>query len=144
MEQSCGAMAGSSGPREVWIADLVERFREAAVTPEMSVHPGYRSFPHGSCTWASFALGHLLMESEPEADWHLVSARRLDGIGGHDWLESGELAVDVTADQFDFETYIGPTPSPLPSGYAGRQRVELTEWDPPHAEALADIRRLMA
>ena len=119
------------------------RFRVASMHPEMSAHPGYRKFPHGSCTWASFAFGHLLMESEPEADWQLVSARRSDGFGGHDWLESGELAVDVTADQFGFEPYIGLTPPPLPSGYAGRQRFELAQWDAPHAEALTDIRRLM-
>lgn len=131
--------------REAWIRELMERFRAAAKDPGMRAHAGYFDFPNKSCTWASFAFGRLLLEREPDADWHLVNAAGLDGISGHDWLESNGLAVDVTADQFDdHEPYVGPAPPPLPVAYVRRRRIELSDWDPPHANALEDIRRLMA
>lgn len=133
-----------TGDREAWIRELVEQFRTAAEAPELKAHDGYFDFPHGSCTWASFAFGQLLMEREPDSDWHLVNAAGPNGLSGHDWLESNGLAVDVTADQFDdHDPYVGPAPPPLPAGYVRRRRIEISAWHPPHAEALATIRRLM-
>ena len=90
------------------VRELMRRFREAARQPEMKTHAGYSSFPRGSCTWASYAFGHLLAEKEPEADWHIVNAGGPSALQGHDWLESIGLAVDITADQFlGYEPYVG-------------------------------------
>lgn len=128
------------------IKDLVMRFREAAADPRVrDEHKGYANFPAGSCTWASFALGQLLAELEPGEDWHLVNAAAQDSWGGHDWLESHHLAVDVTADQFQgFVPYVGPAPAPLHPRYSGtKKRVELSNWDPPHEAALTAIRGVM-
>ncbi|MDQ0923106.1 hypothetical protein QF038_001614 [Pseudarthrobacter sp. W1I19] len=134
-----------NGGREARVRELVERFRAAALHPDMRRHAGFYSFPWGSCTWASFALGHLLAEVEPEVDWHMVNAAGPSAIQGHDWLEGEGLVVDVTADQFPgFTAYVGPGPVPLPPAYQRKQRIELTEWDPPHAEALTTLRQLMA
>lgn len=134
-----------SGPREARIQDLMQRFRMAAGDPVIrGRHAGFHSFPSGSCTWASFAFGHILAELEPDADWHLVNAEALDGWGGHDWLESHGLAVDVTADQFSgYVPYIGSSPAPRPVRYGKTKRVELADWTPAMAAALEDIADLM-
>jgi hypothetical protein len=130
--------------REEWIRRFVARFREAAIRPEMKRYAGYYSFPWGSCTWASYALGHLLAEQEPDADWHVMNAEGPSSLQGHDWLESGGLGVDVTADQFrGFAPYVGPIPVPLPPEYRPKQRIELAEWHPAHSEALLTLRELM-
>ena len=111
------------------VSELMRRFREAARQPEMKTHAGYSSFPRGSCTWASYAFGHLLAEKEPEADWHIVYAGGPSARQGYDWLDSIGLAVDITADQFPgYEPYVGPVPAPLPPEYAPKQRIELDEW----------------
>ena len=132
--------------RTVRIESLMESFRRAAADPlTRERHAGYWNFPHSSCTWASFAFGHLLAELEPDADWHIMNAEAADGCGGHDWLEGRGLAVDVTANQFDgFQPYVGPAPAPLPHWYSGdSKRIELSEWTDSQQRALADIRRLM-
>lgn len=130
--------------REARVRQLVDRFRLAALRPEMKGHSGFHSFPRGSCTWASFALGHLLAELEPGADWHIVNAAGPSPIQGHDWLEGDGLGVDVTADQFPgFEPYVGPVPVPVPSAYTPKRRIELASWGPLHADALMTLRRLM-
>lgn len=128
--------------RETRIKALVDRFRAAAGHPDVRQHAGFRFFPNNSCTWASYALGHLLAELEPDADWHIRNAE--SSRGGHDWLESGDLAVDATADQFSgYSPYVGRTPAPRPLSPAKEKRVELRSWDPAHQEALAAIRRVM-
>lgn len=133
-----------SQEREAWIRELMDGFRRAAKLPEVREYAGYFRFPHGSCTWASFAFGHLLAEKEPDADWHLVNATGPDLLRGHDWLESDGLAVDITADQFPgHKPYVGPIPPPLPPQYVRCKRIELAAWHPPHAAALETIRRLM-
>lgn len=54
------------------------------------------------------------------------------------------MVVDVTADQFPgFAVYVGPPPVPLPAAYTPKRRIELSEWHPPHAEALKTLRQLM-
>lgn len=125
---------------------LMVRFRNAAADPlTRARHSGFWNFPSSSCTWASFALGHLLAELEPDADWHLVNAEAGDGWGGHDWLESRGLAVDVTADQFEgYSPYVGSAPPPRPERYnRALKRIELAAWHRPHEEALDTIRKLM-
>jgi hypothetical protein len=132
--------------RSARIESLLELFCEAAGSPAIRErHAGFRFFPRNSCTWASFTFGRLLAELEPDADWHLVNAEAADGWGGHDWLESRGLAVDVTASQFDgFRNYIGPAPAPRPHRYSGAaKRIELFELTDSQAKAFADIRRLM-
>lgn len=130
--------------REARVRELVERFRAAALHPDMKRHDGFYSFPYASCTWASYALGHLLADMEPGVDWHMVNAEGPSSLQGHDWLEGDGLGVDVTADQFSgFAPYVGPVPVPLPAAYRRKQRIELAEWHPPHAEALATLRDLM-
>ena len=120
------------------------RFREAALRPEMKRHAGFYDFPRGSCTWASFALGHLLAEQEPEADWHIMNASGPSSIQGHDWLDGDGLAVDVTADQFPgFTPYVGALPIPLPPEYRPKKRIELAELDPAQSDALRAVRKLM-
>jgi hypothetical protein len=134
-----------TGDREEWIRELMGKFREAAQHPEMERYAGYYSFPRGSCTWASYAFGHLLAEREPDADWHIVNASGPSALQGHDWLEGGGLGVDVTADQFPgHEPYVGELPVPLPPEYKPKQRIELGEWHPPHADALQTLRALMS
>lgn len=128
------------------IRSLMMRFRSAAANPlTRERYAGYVHFPAGSCTWASFAFGHLLAQLESEEDWHLVNVGSTDGGGGHDWLESHGLAVDVTGDQFEgFAPYVGPASAPLPARYSRpAKRIELSEWDPPHEDALRTIRGLM-
>lgn len=128
--------------RETRIKALMDRFREAAKHPDVKQHAGFRFFPTNSCTWASYALGHLLAELEPDADWHIKNAE--SSRGGHDWLESADLAVDATADQFpDYSPYVGQMPAPRPLAPATEKRVELSSWDSDHQKALADIRRVM-
>ncbi|MDQ0865659.1 hypothetical protein QF036_003240 [Arthrobacter globiformis] len=100
-----------SSKREEWIRELVERFLVIAELPEAKAHAGSFKFPRGLCTWASFALGHLLAEREPQAGWHIVNASGPSGIQGHDWLEDGDLAIDVTAHQFHgIQPYVGVAP----------------------------------
>lgn len=128
--------------REASIRSLMGRFRTAAGHEATRQHVGFRYFPQNSCTWASFALGHLLAEMEPSANWHLVNAQAVDGWGGHDWLESRGLAVDVTADQFNgYEPYVGPAPAPRPERYGGPlKRIDLADMTPAQEEALGTIR----
>lgn len=81
---------------------------------------------------------------EPQADWHLVNGTNRAHISGHDWLEDGHLAVDVTADQFEgLEVYVGPAPAPASSRYERTRRHELSEAGDMILDALASIREAM-
>lgn len=127
------------------ISQLMQNFRLAAETEHiMRNYVGYARFPISSCTWASFALGILLQESEPERHWYIVSGSNADPCDNHDWLEDGEIAVDITADQYPPMTpYIGITPPPAARTRPRREQIELSQADPPHIAALNDIRSLM-
>lgn len=127
------------------ITEMVRAFREAASDPDVrSAHVGYAQFPKGSCTWASFAFGRLLQELEPDRDWHLVNGTNPGQISGHDWLEDGCLAVDVTADQFaGLDPYIGQAPAPAAAQWRMTQRYELAEAHAPYLKALKTIRQRM-
>lgn len=117
----------------------------AATLPEIRGNfAGYHSFPHASCTWATFAVGALLSELEPEHDWHLVNGRRPRALGGHDWLEDGRLAVDITADQFLGEQFfVGFSPSPVAQQWPLQRRIELSNATEQQLKALAAIRAIM-
>lgn len=127
------------------ISKLMLEFRLAAKTRHIQEnHVGYANFPAGSCTWASFAFGRMLKEIEPHRDWHLINASNDDPCKNHDWLEDGELAVDITADQYDpLEPYVGPAPPPSANTRPSRKRIELSTATPAHLAALDDIRLLM-
>lgn len=128
------------------IERLMDSFRHAAFSAEIGqTFPGYASFPRGSCTWASFAFGILLQELEPEHDWHLVNGKKdPQSIFGHDWLEDGRLAVDITADQFTGELpFVGLSPSPVAKILPTRRRIELSTASPDLLKALEAIRKII-
>lgn len=126
------------------IEGLMHKFRLAAQDPKIkNKHVGYANFPHSSCTWASFAFGRLLQELEPHRHWYLVNGSNAD-LDNHDWLEDGELAVDITADQFKSMTpYVGSAPPPAAQTRPERKLIELSTAGSPHLSALTDIRLFM-
>lgn len=127
------------------ISRMAQRFRKAASLPDIRENfAGYYSFPRASYTWSSFAFGLLLLELEPERDWHLVNGRKGSAIDGHDWLEDGRLAVDITADQFVGEQfYVGLAPSPCARQWPSKRRIELSDAAELQVKALAAIRAFM-
>lgn len=124
----------------------MHKFRLAAQDPQIGYkYAGYANFPKGSCTWASFAFGKLLQELEPDRHWHLVNGSNANLHENHDWLEDGELAVDITADQFTaMNPFVGFAPPPTAQARPKRTKIDLSEADPPHLAALHDIRHLMS
>lgn len=130
------------------IATLMCKFRSAVQEDRIKLfpekYPWFWSFPKGSCTAASFILGHLLKELEPEKDWHLMNGTK-GGVFGHDWLHDGEIAVDATADQFEsYSPYVGIAPPPLASKFDLEvTRYELSEIHTPMLDTLNEIRALI-
>lgn len=130
------------------IETLLQKFRSAAQEEQIKLapekYPWFWNFPHGSCTAASFILGTLLKELEPEKDWHLVNGTE-GGVFGHDWLNDGKIAVDATADQFaGYAPYVGISPPPLASKFHHKlQRYELSEIAPPMLDAMNEFRMLI-
>lgn len=127
------------------IEDLMHSFRLAAQDSRIkNKHAGYAYFPKGSCTWASFAFGKLLQELELDRHWYLVNGSNDDPLKNHDWLEDGQLAVDISADQFmSMRPYVGPAPPPAAQTRPNRQHIDLTTAAPAHLAALEDIRLIM-
>lgn len=134
--------------RLVRIETLMHKFRSAAQRDQIKLapetYPWFWNFPHNSCTAASYILGTLLKELEPEKDWHLMNGTE-GGVFGHDWLNDGKIAVDATADQFaGYAPYVGISPPPLASKFHHNpQRHELSEIHPPMLDSLKAIRALM-
>lgn len=127
------------------IEGLMHKFRLAAQDPKIkNKHVGYANFPHGSCTWASFAFGTLLQELEPDRHWYLVNGSNADPLDNHDWLQDGELAIDITADQFKSMTpYVGSAPPPTAQTRPNCKHVDLATATPIHLAALDEIRLFM-
>lgn len=77
-----------------------ETFRAAIVrsdSRELSI--GFRYFPRGACGNTSYVLGHFLEEIGFGIFNYVIGYM---GQQSHAWLEKEEIAVDITADQFDF------------------------------------------
>lgn len=137
-------MTNTHAERITQIEQLMNRFREAATSEEIAKYSGYAFFPLNSCTWASFAFGQLLKELEPGQDWHLVNGENPLNSFRHHWLSDGDLAVDVTADQFENESpYVGLAPPPVAKTYHPVDRHEVDGAFEAYKEALETIRRLM-
>lgn len=104
----------------------LERWRVAVeeVTAHLLEYPGrsenlwLRSFPDGSCSVASYAIGRLLLERYGE-QW-LLDSRSGYGGSSHTWLvrDAGEgdgAAIDATLHQFTslaHQPFVGWGPSP--------------------------------
>lgn len=143
--KTCSVRFMTDLDRLVRIERQMSSFRNAAFSAEIGeAFAGYRRFPFGSCTWASFAFGLLLKELEPGEDWHLVNGLNHGVFGGHDWLEDGHLAVDITADQFLGERpFVGLSPPPVAQSWPSQNRIDLSSAHEPHRKALIAIRKLM-
>ena len=82
----------------------VERFRMAVtrLAPFPQTFAALKQFPKGCCKDASFLFARLLDARHGKSDWVFVSAQRgppLEWVT-HGWLETQDLIVDVTSDQF--------------------------------------------
>ncbi|MBO3085173.1 hypothetical protein [Cellulomonas fengjieae] len=93
-------------------------FVAAASTDRSRNVEGVKSFPRGSCTWASFAGDELLREAGL-GEWTLWNASTLEGMPRHDWLVRDDLFLDLTAHQharFD-QPLVGLGTNPLEERY---------------------------
>lgn len=98
------------GASTVTVWDTVSIIREVAtlvraITEEVSksmYHP-LGKFPDGWCDDCSRVLGILLSDQGIENLLRVVGSRGEHGGTSHIWLKSGDLIIDITADQFTGE-----------------------------------------
>lgn len=78
-------------------------FRSAieAISPSLGI--SFESFPRGSCADTVPLLGTYLIEQGLGEFQYMVGnygSNAEDNWSSHAWLQSGEIVVDITADQF--------------------------------------------
>jgi hypothetical protein len=81
------------------VGSIMSAFRLAVRTMDVSRHSGLRSFPNGSCRWASFILAKVL-EDFGENGWYIRCGEQGPSwLYSHCWLERDGYILDITADQ---------------------------------------------
>jgi hypothetical protein len=81
------------------VKSIMAAFRLALRNMDVSGHSGLRTFPHGSCRWASFMLAKVL-EDYGEDGWNIRCGEQGPlWLHSHCWLERGGYILDITADQ---------------------------------------------
>ncbi|HEC73707.1 MAG TPA: hypothetical protein ENI26_04945 [Methylophaga aminisulfidivorans] len=78
-------------------------FRSAIEACSSSLGVSFKSFPSGACGDVTPLLGtYLIGRGFGEFQYMLgnYGSRGDDGWSSHAWLQSGDLVVDITADQF--------------------------------------------
>ncbi|QSR17019.1 hypothetical protein CA833_07440 [Novosphingobium sp. KA1] len=93
------------------ILDAAKQFRAAldSVDPLVWHKVTVSNFPKGACGHASELLGRYLRDLLGIEPLYVVKDNDLPGgawHGGHAWLELDGLIIDVTGDQFGWETVI--------------------------------------
>lgn len=81
------------------VKSIMNAFRLAVRTMDVSSHSGLRSFPHGSCRWASFILAKVLEDYGREGWYIRCGEQGPSWLHSHCWLERGGYILDITADQ---------------------------------------------
>jgi len=81
------------------IRQAASRFRELIIITQRDSLPiSLQNFPHGACGDTTLLLGHYLTELGFDEFRYYLGSR--DGRS-HAWLQSGNIIVDISADQFE-------------------------------------------
>ena len=99
-----------SGVTEQQIREHAKRFRLCLEELESELGHPFLTFPAGSCGDSSKLLGQWLTEHGARRLMYIVGER---SGKSHVWLETNEIVIDITADQYDD----GPGPV-----YVGKDR----------------------
>ena len=92
----------------------------------------FYGFPNGFCDFVSQMFGKYLFE-RCGVNAKYVSGTHREGFcpyGSHAWLESGELIVDLTCDQFPHD--------PRPAPYIGKDPTWHSQWSLERTETRMD------